>query len=172
MWFTRTGENADPEPASDGELRRVDKEHMTAYLPNVHRLLLAAAAVVALFLVGVAIASASAARAKPHSGPASPSVSVDLRSAQRAEITVGPGEHVRLVVEVAGGAHAGRVAAAARLFVVRLSDGARIFNWRLAEAGTIELGRLPARERYSLAVSGIPAGRVAFRADWSASPAL
>ena len=142
------------------------------YLPDARRLLLAAFVAVAVSLLAVAIASASAARAHAHRPASAPSVSIDLRLAQRAEITVGPGEHVRLVVEVAGGAHAGRVAAAARLFVVRLSDGARIFNGRLAEAGTIELGRLPARERYSLAVSGIPAGRVAFRADWSASPAL
>lgn len=142
------------------------------YLPDLRRLLLAAFVAVAISLLAVAIASASAARAKSHSLPSSPSVSIDLRVAQRAEITVGPGEHVRLVVQVGGGARAGRVAAAARLFVVRLSDGARIFNGRLADARSIELGRLPVRERYSFAVSGTPAGRVVFRADWSASRAL
>ncbi|MDX6488448.1 MAG: hypothetical protein QOK13_1063 [Gaiellaceae bacterium] len=136
-----------------------------SYLPSVHRLLLAAFAAVAVSLLTVAIASAAGARAKQQSIPPSPSVSVDLRYAQRAEITVGPGEHVRLLV------HAGRVSAAARLFVVRLSDGARIFNGRLAEARSIELGRLPARERYTFAVSGASAGRVAFRADWSTSRA-
>ncbi len=137
------------------------------YLPDLRRLLLAAFVAVALSLLGVTIASASAARAaEPDSLPPSPSVSIDLRLAQRAEITVGPGEHVRLVVEVS------RVAAKARLFVVRMSDGARIFNGRLADARSIELGRLPVRERYSFAVSGTPAGRVAFRADWAASPAL
>ncbi|MDX6483334.1 MAG: hypothetical protein QOE95_1105 [Gaiellaceae bacterium] len=135
-----------------------------SYLPSVHRLLLAAFAAVAVSLLTVAIASAAGARAKQQSIPPSPSVSVDLRYAQRAEITVGPGEHVRLLVH-------GRVSAAARLFVVRLSDGARIFNGRLAEARSIELGRLPARERYTFAVSGASAGRVAFRADWSASRA-
>ncbi len=142
------------------------------YLPDLRGLLLAAFVAVAGSLLAVAIASASAARSKPHSQPSTPSVSIDLRLAQRAEITVGPGESVRLVVEVAGGAHAGRVAAAARLFVVRLSDGARIFNGRLAGASSIELGRLPARERYSFAVSGTRAGRVAFRAVWSAGSAL
>lgn len=53
-----------------------------------------------------------------------------------------------------------------------MSDGARIFNGRLADARSIELGRVPARERYTFAVSGTPAGRVAFRADWAARPAL
>lgn len=134
-----------------------------SYLPNVHRLLLAAFAAVAVSLLTVAIASAAGARGKPQSVPASPSVSMDLRLAQRAEITVGPGEHVRLLV------HAGGVSAAARLFVVRLSDGARIFNGRLAAARSIDLGRVPARDRYSFAVSGTPAGRVTFRAAWSAS---
>ena len=143
------------------------------YLPDVRRVLLTGVASVALSLVGVTIASASGARAaEPQNLAPSPAVSLDLRLAQRAEISVGPGENVRLLVEVAGGAHAGRVAAAARLFVVRMSDGARIFNGRLADVRSIELGRLPARERYSFAVSGTPAGRVAFRADWSASRAL
>jgi len=143
------------------------------YLPDVRRLLLTGVALVALSLVGVTIASASGARAPEPQNPApSPAVSLDLRLAQRAEISVGPGDNVRLLVEVAGGAHAGRVAAAARLFVVRMSDGARIFNGRLAYARSIELGRLPVRERYTFAVSGAPAGRVAFRADWSAGRAL
>ena len=88
------------------------------YIPDLRRLLLAAFVAVAISLLAVAIASASAARAKPDSLPPSPSVSIDLRLAQRAEITVGPGENVRLVVQVGGGARPGRVAAAARLFVV------------------------------------------------------
>jgi hypothetical protein len=142
-----------------------------AYLPDLRRVLLAAFAAVAVALLVVAIASASAARGNPRSLSASPSISIDLRLAQRAEITVGPGEHVRLVVRVDGGAHGGRVAAAARLFVVRMSDGARIFNGRLADASSIDLGRVPARERYTFAVSGASAGRIAFRADWFASTA-
>ena len=142
-------------------------------LPDVRRLFLTGVALVALSLVGVTIASASGARAaEPRNLPPSHAVSLDLRLAQRVEISVGPGENVRLLVEVAGGAHAGRVAAAARLFVVRMSDGARIFNGRLADARSIDLGRVPARERYTFAVSGASAGRVAFRADWSAGSAL
>ena len=142
------------------------------HLPDVRRLLLTGFALAALSLAGVTIASASGARAaEPRSLPTS-AVSIDLRLDRRAEIIVGPGENVRLVVQVAGGAHAGRVATAARLFVVRMSDGARIFNGRLADARSIDLGRVPARERYTFAVSGASAGRVGFRAAWSAGTAL
>jgi len=159
-----------PGRARDDPAAPVDDEPVT-FLPDLRRVLLAAFVSVAVSLLAVAIASASAARATPHAQFAAPRVSIDLRLARRGELTVGPGEHVRLVVEVSGGPHAGRVAAAARLFVVRLSDGARIFNGRLADAQAIELGRVPVRERYTFAVSGAPAGRVAFRADWSASTA-
>lgn len=142
---------------------------MTAYLPNVHRLLLAASAVVALFLVGVTIASASAARAADPTGlPPSPGVAVNLSVVSDAVLTVGPGQHVRLAAEVAGGPHASALAMAGRLVVIRMSDGARIFAGRLAEAGSIELGRVTHRERFHFTVTGIAAGQVVFRANWAA----
>jgi hypothetical protein len=143
-----------------------------SYLPDGRRLLLAAFVAVAVALLGVTIASASGARAAEPQLLPSPGVAIDLRVAQRVALNVGPGEHVRLVVEVAGVPRAGLVAADARLVVVRMSDGARIFDGRLADAHFVELGRVPLREHFRFAVSGTSAGRVVFRADWAASRAV
>jgi len=78
-----------------------------SYLPDGRRLLLAAFVTVAVALLGVTIASASGARAAEPQLLPSPGVAIDLRVAQRVALTVGPGEHVRLVVEVAGGPSCG-----------------------------------------------------------------
>jgi len=137
------------------------------YLPDLRRLLLAASVAVAFSLLGVAIASASnpQSTSEPHGLPSSPGVAIDLRLAQRVALTVAPGEDVRLVAEAAEGPLGRVVAGEARLVVVRTSDGARIFDGRLADFRPLELGRVPVRERFRFAVSGTAAGRVVFRTD-------